>query len=64
MELVAAYGRQLRGILAAHVLDESELEAEEQEFWAKVIQHGGKYVEGRPVKHWLAKIARKQASNA
>ena len=64
MELVAACGRQLRRILAAHTMDSSEIESGEQEFWAKVVQIAGKYVEDRPVKHWLSVIARKQALNA
>ncbi len=64
LTLVAAYGQDMRRILAARVLDESELELEEQEFWSKVVQHAGKYVEGSPVKHWLAVIARNQALNA
>lgn len=64
MELVAACGRQLRRILAAHMMDSSEIESGEQEFWAKVVQIAGKYVEDRPVKHWLAKIAKCQAIDA
>lgn len=58
MELVAAYGNEMRRILAARVLDETELKAEEQDFWAKIVQIAGKYGGRFPVKHWLAKIVR------
>ena len=64
LELVAAYGQQMRGILAARVMDESELEAEEQEFWAKIVQSAKNYNDKDPVDHWLSKIAKNQALNA
>lgn len=35
MELVTAYGKEMRGILAVRVLDKTELEAEENDFWEK-----------------------------
>ena len=55
MELVAAYGDEMRRILAARVLDETELEAEADDFWSKIVQSTGKYAGESPVKHWLAK---------
>ena len=61
MELVAAYGNQIRRILAAHVKDAGEMENAEQEFWTTVVQNAGKYVKARPVKRWLSVIAKRQA---
>lgn len=62
MELVAAYGNQMRRILvAARVLDEAELEAEENDFWAKIVQIAGKYGGKSPVNRWLSVIAKRQA---
>ncbi len=61
MELVAAYGNQIRRILAARVLDKTELEAEENDFWAKIVHIAGNYGGRSPVKHWLSVIAKRQA---
>ena len=61
MELEAAYGNEMRGILGARVLDKTELEAEENDFWAKVVQIAGKYDDKWPVKRWLSVIAKRQA---
>lgn len=62
MELVAAYGNQMRRILvAARVLDEAELEAEENDFGAKIVQIAGKYGGKSPVKRRLSVIAKRQA---
>ena len=58
MELAAAYGDEMRRIFAARVRNETELEAEEQDFWSKIVQITGKYGGRFPVKHWLAKIVR------
>lgn len=60
-ELAAAYGNEMRGILGARVLDKTEREAEEDDFWAKVVQIAGKYDDKWPAKHWLSKIAKNQA---
>lgn len=61
MELVAAYGRQMRRIFAAHVKDAEEREEAENEFWTTVVQSAGKYGGKASVVHWLAVIARRQA---
>ena len=61
MELVAAYGKEMRGILGARVLDKTELEAEENDFWEKIVQVAGKYDGKAPVKRWLSVIAKCQA---
>ena len=61
MELVAAYGNQIRRILAARVLDKTELEAEENNFWAKIVHIAGNYNGKIPVKSWLSVIANRQA---
>ena len=61
MELVAAYGTQMRHILAAHVKEAGEMEEAENEFWTTVVQNAGKYVKARPVKRWLSAIAKRQA---
>lgn len=63
--LVAAYGRQMRGILGAKLKIWAELPDEENKFWLKVVQNAGKYKKGKaPVVHWLAKMAKNQARNA
>lgn len=49
-ELVAAFGRPMRRILAARVKDKTELEDVEQDFWLKVVQNAGKYGGKAPVK--------------
>lgn len=64
MELVFAYGNPMRRILAARVLDKTELKAEEQDFWAKGVQSARKYGEKSPVGHWLSVIAKRQAISA
>lgn len=61
MELVAAYGNQIRRILGAHVKDAGDMENAENEFWTTVVQNAGKYVKARPVKRWLSVIAKHQA---
>ena len=61
MELVAAYGTQMRGILAARIRDAGEVEDAENEFWAKIVQIAGNYNDKWPVKHWLSAIAKNQA---
>ena len=48
-------------ILTARVLDKTELEAEEQDFWAEVVQRSGEYSGKFPVNRWLTKIAKCQA---
>ena len=62
--LVAAYGRQMRGILGAKLKIWAELPDEENKFWLKVVENAGKYDGKAPVEHWLAKIAKNQARNA
>ena len=62
--LVAAYGRQMRGILGAKLKIWAELPDEENKFWLKVVQNAGKYDGKAPVEHWLAKMAKNQARNA
>ena len=64
MELVAAYGNQIRRILGARVLDKTELEAEENDFWERVVQIAGKYNGKIPVKSWLSVIASRRAIDA
>ena len=56
-ELVAAFGRQMRRILAARVRDKTELEDVEQDFWITVVQRAGKYGGEGPVNRWLSVIA-------
>ena len=64
MELVAAYGTQMRRIFAARIKDAGEMEAAENEFWEKVVQSAGKYGGESPVVHWLSVIAKRQAISA
>ena len=40
MELVAAYGKEMRRLFAARVKDAGEMEEVENEFWIKVVQFG------------------------
>ena len=61
MELVVAYGRQMRRILAARIKDAREMEEAENEFWASVVQNAGNYNDKWPVEHWLSVIASRQA---
>ena len=63
MELAAAYGNQMRRILAGRVRDKAELEDVEQDFWVAVVQNAGKYGGKSPVAHWLSVIAMRQAIN-
>ena len=64
MELLAAYGPEMRGIFAGRVQDAGEMEEAENEFWIKVVQIAGKYEGKAPVKHWLSAIAMRLAITA
>ena len=61
MELVAAYGREMRGIFAGRVKDAGEMEEVENEFGIKVVQIAGKYEGKAPVKCWLSVMAKRLA---
>ena len=62
--LVAAFGRQMRGILGARLKIWAELPDEENKFWLKVVQNAGKYAGKAPVVRWLSVIAMRKAINS
>ena len=61
LELVAAYGNQMRGILAGRIRDAGEVEDAENEFWTEVVRIAGNYNDQWPVEHWLARMCKFQA---
>ena len=58
MNLVAAYGTQMRRIFAARIKNAGEMEDAENEFWEKVVQNAGEYAGKSPVSHWQSVIAK------
>ncbi len=52
--LVAAYGRQMRGILGSKLKIWAELPDEENKFWLKVVQNAGKYGGKSPVAYRMS----------
>ena len=61
MELVAAYGQEIRRILAVPLKDAWEVEEAENGFWTKIVQNAGQYSRKSPMMHWLAVIAKLKA---